>query len=160
MEGTLKYIMPVQLKLAIKLLSIQPCGPTLFLQHLRLACKLRGGILRIGNGTGISNSFITCQKKIEIGNHVLIGANCQIYDTDFHPLESKFRYGDMKDNNWIRRAEVIIEDGVFIGTRCIILKGTRIGTGSIIGAGSVVSGHIPENEIWAGVPARFIKKAE
>lgn len=91
---------------------------------------------------------------------MLIGANCQIYDTDFHPLESKFRYGDMKDNNWIRRAEVIIEDGVFIGTRCIILKGTRIGTGSIIGAGSVVSGHIPENEIWAGVPARFIKKAE
>ena len=126
----------------------------------RTCFQVSGGFLKIGDGTGISNLFITCQKKVEIGNNVLIGANCQIFDTDFHPLESRYRYGILKDNERIRRAEIFIEDGAFIGTGCIILKGTHIGKGSVIGAGSVVSGYIPENEIWAGVPARFIKKVE
>lgn len=126
----------------------------------RTCLQVLGGILKIGNGSGISNSYITCHKQIIIGEHVLIGANCQIYDTDFHPIEMKYRYGAMKDTTQTRRADVVIEDGVFIGTGCIILKRTHIGKGSVIGAGSVVSGKIPEYEIWAGVPARYIKKVE
>lgn len=122
------------------------------------SCFQVQGTLIIGDGTGISNTSITCQKEIVIGNHVLIGANCQIFDTDFHPLQSKYRFGPMKNNDFTKNAAIIIEDGVFIGTGCIILKGTHIGSGAIIGAGSVVCGHIPENEIWAGSPARYIKK--
>lgn len=119
-----------------------------------------GGILEIGDGTGISNSSITCQQQITIGNHVLIGANCQIYDTDFHPLESRYRFGQEKNDNYIHRKPVLIDDGAFIGTETIILKGTHIGRGSIIGAGSIVSGEIPPFEIWAGVPAKYVKKIE
>ena len=119
-----------------------------------------GGILEIGDGTGISNSSITCQQQIVIGNHVLIGANCQIYDTDFHPLESRYRFGQERNNNYIRRKLVRIEDEAFIGTGTIILKGTHIGRGSIIGAGSIVCGEIPPFEIWAGAPARFVKKID
>ena len=119
-----------------------------------------GGILKIGDGTGISNSSITCQQQIVIGNHVLIGANCQIYDTDFHPLESRYRFGQERNNNYIRRKLVRIEDEAFIGTGTIILKGTHIGRGSIIGAGSIVCGEIPPFEIWAGAPARFVKKID
>lgn len=91
---------------------------------------------------------------------MLIGANCQIYDTDFHPLESRYRFGQEKNDNYIHRKPVLIDDGAFIGTETIILKGTHIGRGSIIGAGSIVSGEIPPFEIWAGVPAKYVKKIE
>ena len=47
-----------------------------------------------------------------------------------------------------------------IGANSIILKGSHVGEGSIIGAGSVICGKIPPYEIWAGNPARFIKKAQ
>ena len=52
---------------------------------------------------------------------------------------------------------MIIKDNVFIGARCLILKGVVVGENSIIGAGSVVTKNIPDNEIWAGNPAKFIK---
>lgn len=55
---------------------------------------------------------------------------------------------------------VVIKDGVFIGAHCIILKGVTIGEKSIIGAGSVVTKSIPDGEIWAGNPAKFIRRIE
>lgn len=44
----------------------------------------------------------------------------------------------------------------FLGQRCIILPGTRIGDNVIIGAGAVVHGNIPNNTVWAGNPAKMI----
>jgi acetyltransferase-like isoleucine patch superfamily enzyme len=120
----------------------------------------RGGHLTIGEGSGLSNCAITCASQITIGTYVLIGAGCKIYDTDFHPTEYYFRYGAKRDYGKTKKKPVVIEDGVFIGGGSYILKGTHIGEHSIIGAGSVVSGNIPANEIWAGNPARFIKKIE
>ena len=55
------------------------------------------------------------------------------------------------------RKWVIIEDDVWIGTRAIILPGTRIGKGSIIGAGSVVTKDVPQYSIVGGNPARILK---
>ena len=55
-------------------------------------------------------------------------------------------------------APVVIENNVFIGAHCIILKGVSIGENSIIGAGSVVTKNVPANQIWAGNPAKFIRK--
>ena len=89
---------------------------------------------------------------------MLIGAGCKIYDTDFHPKEPVFRYGEDADISKTTTKPILIEDGVFIGGHSIILKGTHIGKNSIIGAGSVVTGEIPPNQIWAGNPARFIRK--
>lgn len=53
---------------------------------------------------------------------------------------------------------VEICDDVWIGTGVIILKGVKIGTGSIIAAGSVVNKNIPDYSICGGVPARIIKE--
>ena len=119
---------------------------------------MRGGVLSIGDNSGISNTAITVAESVNIGRNVFIGAGCKIYDTDFHPIEAEFRFGDSADLARTKTKRIIIEDGAFIGGHSIILKGTHIGENSVIGAGSVVTGNIPANEIWAGNPARFIKK--
>ena len=62
-----------------------------------------------------------------------------------------------EDQKQRKCAPVVIGDNVFIGAKCIILKGVIIGENSIVGAGSVVTKSIPANQIWAGNPARFIR---
>jgi acetyltransferase-like isoleucine patch superfamily enzyme len=57
-----------------------------------------------------------------------------------------------------RMAKVTIGRNAFIGAGSFILKGVEIGDNAVIGAGSVVTKSVPANEIWAGNPARFIKK--
>ncbi len=116
------------------------------------------GTLLIGNYVGISSTAIICNHKITIGDHVTIGGNVVIYDTDFHSLNPEKRSDSSQDRKNAVKKEVVIEDYVFIGAHSTILKGVTIGKNSIIGAGSVVSGNIPPNEIWAGNPARFIKQ--
>ena len=81
----------------------------------------------------------------------------KIYDTDFHPIQSRFRVGKERDDSKTVSKPVIIGDNVFIGAEAIILKGSSIGENAVIGAGSVLSGNVPSNEIWAGNPARFVK---
>jgi acetyltransferase-like isoleucine patch superfamily enzyme len=68
------------------------------------------------------------------------------------------------DNDWHQEDSrvslnkpVIIEDDVFIGVNSMVLKGVRIGAGSLIGAGSVVTKDIPPGVIAAGVPAKVIR---
>lgn len=82
-----------------------------------------------------------------------------ILDTDFHSLDWRDR-ADGTDIQKRKIKPVVIGDYVFIGMNSIILKGTTIGEKSVIGAGSVVSSNIPASEIWAGNPARFIKKID
>lgn len=52
----------------------------------------------------------------------------------------------------------VIENDVWIGANVVILQGVHIGKNAIIAAGAVVNKSVPENEIWGGVPAKFIKK--
>lgn len=114
-----------------------------------------GAELVIGNNVGISNSTIVCRNNVEIGNFVLIGGSCKIWDTDFHSLDPILRMH--KGDNNVKTEPIKIGDYTFIGGNSIILKGVTIGNNSIVGAGSVVTKSIPDNEIWAGNPARFIK---
>lgn len=117
-----------------------------------------GAELLIGTGSGISASAIYCASHITIGEHVMIGAGCKIFDTDFHPIDADERRRDGHLGAKVK--PITIGDDVFIGTGCIVCKGVMIGSGSVIGAGSVVTHNIPENEIWAGNPAKFIRKLE
>ncbi len=114
-------------------------------------------ILSFGENVGISHSAFFCTTKITIGNNVKIGGNCVFYDTDFHSLNHLDRRDRHQDSPNRKSLPVIIEDDVFIGAHCTILKGVTIGRCSIIGAGAVVTKSIPPFEIWGGNPARFIK---
>lgn len=116
--------------------------------------------LRIGNHVGMSHSSIICRNEIIIGDHVTIGGNVMIYDTDFHALDPELRANPELDQTHVVSRPVHIEDYVFIGAHSTILKGVRVGRGAIIGACSVVTRDIPEGEIWAGNPAAFIRKVD
>ncbi len=116
------------------------------------------GKLTIKNNVGISASAIICNDEITIGNNVTIGGNVVIYDTDFHSLDVKLRRSHEHDKANAVSSPVIIQDDAFIGAHSTILKGVNIGKNSIVGACSVVTKNIPKNEVWAGNPARCIKK--
>ena len=64
---------------------------------------------------------------------------------------------DRNDIHWVE-GHIEIGEHAFIGTDTIITGNVHIGRGAIIGAGSVVTKNVPDYEIWAGNPARFIKK--
>lgn len=115
-----------------------------------------GAAIIIGNDTGISGSAICAAMHVEFGDQCLLGANVTITDTDFHaikPTERRFNSNPME----IGAAPIKIEDNVFIGAQSIVLKGVRIGTDSVIGAGSVVVANIPAGVIAVGNPARIIR---
>lgn len=125
-------------------------------------CKIvvsSGAQLLIGNKVGMSNAVIVATSSIKIGNNILIGGGTTIVDTDFHSLNPSHWHTDADLKN-MQMFPVVINDNVFIGMNSIILKGVTIGSNSIIAAGSVISKDIPENQIWGGNPARFIKNKE
>lgn len=118
---------------------------------------LRGGTLEIGNHVGMSNVAITCRERVVIDDYALIGSGVKIYDTDFHSLDPAVRMR-LAPKVPAKSRAVHIGAFSFIGAGSFILKGSQIGVGSIIGAGSVVAGKIPDWQIWAGNPARFIRE--
>lgn len=118
----------------------------------------QGAKLFIDNGAGLSNVSIVCTSSITIGKNVFIGGDVRLYDTDFHSLNFYERVKGATIDADIKCSPIIIQDGAFIGASCIVLKGVTIGKKSIIGAGSVVTKNIPSGEIWAGNPAKFIRK--
>ena len=117
-----------------------------------------GAELTILDHSGFSGVSIYCAKEIRIGKYVNCGGNVCIWDTDFHPLEYQARRQNVVE--LIKASPIIIGDDVFIGANSIILKGVTIGNRSIIGAGSVVTSDVPPDEVWAGNPARFLKRLE
>lgn len=116
-----------------------------------------GARLIIGNNVGISSASIRVHKSITIGNNVKIGGDCILLDSDGHSLNYLDRRVDDIDQANKVDKDIVIEDDVLIGTRCIILKGVHIGARSVIGSGSVVTKDIPADCIAAGNPCKVIK---
>lgn len=114
-----------------------------------------GGNITIGSNVGLSGVTIYSRCGITIGDNTLIGGNTKILDNDFHPTDPELRLKAPNEN--MQKKSIDIGNNVFIGCNCLILKGTKIGNNTTIGAGSVVSGDIPDNCIAAGNPARVIK---
>jgi acetyltransferase-like isoleucine patch superfamily enzyme len=93
------------------------------------------GRIVISSHVGISNSTLVSQASIHIGEKSLVGGSCNIWDTDFHSLDSNLR-GGPKDSPKI--APIHVGARAFIGAHSILLKGTTIADHEILGAGSVV----------------------
>lgn len=112
--------------------------------------------INIGDNVGISGATIYARKSITIGKNTNIGGNVKILDNDFHPLEIEARNADIKEK--IGTKPIVIGKNCFIGCNALILKGTILGDGCVVGAGAVVSGKFDGNSIIVGNPAKAIRK--
>jgi acetyltransferase-like isoleucine patch superfamily enzyme len=129
-----------------------PLGPN---RPVILCTQKPGANITIGDCFGMSGGSIVAETGIRIGDRVAVGANTVLCDTDFHPLHYEVRQLHGNDGE---SAPIVIEDDVFIGMQCLILKGVTIGRGSVIGAGSIVVKSIPPGVIAAGNPACVIRE--
>jgi maltose O-acetyltransferase len=110
-----------------------------------------GAELTVGEQTFLNyGSSLSAHEKVSIGRNCLIGSYVNILDSDYHDMLDRTQPGES--------APVIIEDDVWIANRALILKGVRIGRGSVIGAGAVVTRDVPPGCFAAGVPARVIRR--
>jgi acetyltransferase-like isoleucine patch superfamily enzyme len=130
------------------------CNPLAPNHAVVLATRSTEAVIKVGQNVGMTGTTLVATERVEIGPGVQIGANAVIVDTDFHPVEPWLRRTHGPSG---RHAAVLIEREVFIGMNCLILKGVRIGSGSVIGAGSVVTRDIPPGVIAAGNPARVVR---
>ena len=88
---------------------------------------------------------------INIGNNVLIAANCTLA-----PVNHAFRErGRLISNQGFQpsRGGIVIEDDVWIGANCVLLDGAVLRRGCVVGAGSLVRGELPAYSICRGTPA-------
>lgn len=117
------------------------------------------GRITIGDNSGMSGAILSSRSAISIGKHVKLGVGARIYDHDYHSVNYLHRRDGPIDKANVATKEIVIGDDVFVGGHSIILKGTRIGDRSIVGAGSVVAGlDIPPDSLVAGNPAKVRRK--
>lgn len=110
--------------------------------------------LVIGNDVWIGkNCALYAENGIKIGNNVVIAKDCSLISFD-HLRNSKGIIELIKEES----KPIVIEDGVWLGDKVIVLKKVRIGKMSIIGAGSVLTHDIPPYSVAVGNPARVVKK--
>ncbi len=120
-----------------------------------LSCK--GGTIKVGNHTNIAqNCLIHSEEKVEIGDEVIIAAYTYIVGGGNHDY-SRLDMPIIEQPN-LHRGGIVIEDNVWIGARVTILDGVTVHSGSVIGAGAVVTEDVPENCVVAGIPAKVVSR--
>jgi len=87
--------------------------------------------------------YINCNFGVEIEDDVQIGSHCSIYSHS--TIDSK-------------KGKIVLKKNCRIGTHSTIMPNVSIGENSVIAAYSFVTKNIPKNEMWGGVPARFMRK--
>lgn len=104
---------------------------------------------RIGNRVTVKN-MVQIWNGIIIGNDVFVGPSV-VFTNDKYPKSR---------NQEFNLLETVLEDNVSIGGNATILPGIRIGKGSVVGAGSVVTKDVPQNVTVYGNPAKVISAAK
>jgi acetyltransferase-like isoleucine patch superfamily enzyme len=112
--------------------------------------------LEIGDNSAIGHGCnFAIGKLISIGKDCNLSGDIIIMDSNAHDTDPAARLAHKPPNPEDVRP-VFIRDGVWIGRRCIIFPGVKIGEGSVISAGSVVRTHVPPYSVVAGNPAKVM----
>lgn len=110
--------------------------------------------LVVGDRSSIaSDCFIGCSGEIRIGHDVMLGPAVRVYSENhvFARVDLTIK------EQGVERGVTVIEDDCWIGSASIVLAGVRIGAGSVVAGGSVVTKDIPAGSVAAGNPARVIR---
>lgn len=111
-------------------------------------------------------SHCLIENDVKIGNNVTIKCGVQIWDgieieddvfIGANVTFTNDKYPKSKNTDWTLLRTRICK-GASIGAGSTLLPGITIGTNAVVGAGSVVTKSIPDNELWLGNPARFVRK--
>ena len=139
--------------------SFAECGKNVYLEYGSI---FKPEVIHVGNDVSIG-AYCRIQGikgHIYIGNHIMI-ASFVTMSSGNHRTDIVGRYmksvkteEQLPENN----QDIVIEDDVWIGTKAVILKGVRIGRGSVIGAGAVVTRDVPPYSIYTGVPESKIRR--
>ena len=113
----------------------------------------KSAILKVGSNSRINGAHISVSTEVLIGNNVRIAPYVLIMDDDYHQVSDHF-------SGTGKKKPIIIEDDVWLASNAKILKGVRIGKGSVVATGAVVTKDVPPYTVVAGVPAKVIKKIE
>jgi len=114
----------------------------------------KGGDVEIGKSVSVgANSTMVSWSGIRIGDHALIAGGCYLSAGrfDFDDLDKS-----IAEQESYSTGPIVVDENVWIATRVTILDGVRIGKGSIISAGSVVTGNIPPGAVAHGNPAKVV----
>lgn len=106
--------------------------------------------LSIGDRCTIHNNFINLCEEVRIGNDVGLSPEVSILTHGY--------WLSVLEGFPARFAAVTIRDGAIIGYRSLVMMGVTIGEGAVIGAQSVVTRNVEPNAVYAGNPAKFIRK--
>lgn len=108
------------------------------------------------NNVGMSGVSINCTNRCVFKEGVMLGANVNVWDTDFHPIDPQERIHQCSILD-AKSSPVLLERNVWIGANTTILKGVTIGENTVVGAMSLVNKDLPSNSVCAGNPAKKVR---
>lgn len=132
-------------------LMLDECGRDVNVEHGAWFGSGRG--IRLGDRSDIGMDALVIG-PLDVGRDVMMGPRCIL-------LSSSHAFASvdvpMNRQGFLDDRPIVIEDDVWVGAGTIVLPGVRIGTGSIVGAGSVVTNDVPPRTVVAGNPARVVR---
>ncbi len=160
------YILIKYFKKVVYRFVLEPLKLSLVAEHGH-DCRIGKGTkvyyknLFIGNNVTIGecNNFINSRANVIIGDYVMFGPNVTVitggHRTDIlgRKMSTVTNSEKLPEND----QDIVFEGDNWIGANSTILRGTRIGMGSIIAAGAVVTKNVEPYAIYGGVPAKLIK---
>jgi maltose O-acetyltransferase len=130
---------------------LDQCGRDVNVEHGAWFGSGRG--IRLGERSDLGMDSLIIGPLV-VGRDVMMGPRCIL-------LASSHAFASvdvpMNAQGFVEDRPIVIEDDVWVGAGAIILPGVRIGTGSVVGAGSVVTKDVPPWTVVAGNPARAVR---
>jgi len=114
-----------------------------------------GGLIRVGPRTTFNQVGLSLHERgaIRVGEDCMFSTDVHMDPSDMHPIFDRATGERINPSQ-----DIEVGDHVWLSTRVLLLKGARIGSGTIVGAGSMVSGSLPSNVLAVGQPAKVVRE--
>ena len=135
-------------------LGMKKCGKNFQVAHNVIINSLEG--FTVGNNVYLAmNSVFFTYYNVTLGDNVMFGPGCLLTSGNHTFLNDSYRYGPSANKS------ISIGNGCWVAAHCVILPGAFLPNRSVLAAGAILTDHLndlKEDSIYAGVPAKFLKK--